>query len=133
MNTNFSFIIESVDWRSIFLFSDNTEWETQVNQLMAFYYCSSPSNDIAFERFNSTISPFFNEFDTQEKIEFLLKNIELSYKLCNKENLKNNHQALRKHFEKFLPKEFDFTVYPQFNAQTLQETPPDISQLNKLD
>ncbi|CAI3937334.1 unnamed protein product [Commensalibacter communis] len=128
-----SFIIDSYSWRKIFTFSDNTEWETQVNQLMTFYYSRSPSNDVAFERCNSTILPFFDKFNNQERIEFLLENIELSYKLCNKENLKNNHQALRKHFEKILPKEFDFTVYPQFNAQTLQDIPPDISQLNKLD
>ncbi|CAI3937002.1 hypothetical protein [Commensalibacter communis] len=133
MNKNSSFIISKIYWENIFNFSDSIEWDNQVNQLMVFYYCSSPSNNIALKRYNSTILPFLDKFNNQEKIEFLLKNIELSYKLCNKETLKSSHQALRKHFEKILPKEFDFTVYPQFNAQTLQETSPDISQLNKLD
>ncbi|CAI3922156.1 unnamed protein product [Commensalibacter communis] len=133
MNTNLSFFIEEYDWKNVFNFSDNIEWEMQVNQLITFYYCSASSNDIALERSNSTILPCFDKFNNQEKIEFLLTNIELSYQLCNKENLKRSHQFLRKHFEKILPKEFDFTVYPQFNAQTLQETFPDISQLNKLD
>lgn len=116
-----SYIIAKLHWKNIFEFSDSNEWENQVTQLITVYYCSSYDEDIINQRFNEGILPNLKYFNNKERVKFLLQNIEASPRVYERIQFKSEYSILRKHFEKILPKDFDFTQYPNFNNQAQQE------------
>lgn len=129
IKNNSSFIIDKLDWKNIFRFSDSHEWENQVTQLITIHYCSASRDDIIDRRFNESILPNLQYFNDQERIKFLLQNIEANPHVYKKIQFKSDYLILRKHFKEILPKDFDFTQYPNFNNQAQQE---EISNLSSL-
>lgn len=124
-----SYIINKLQWKNIFRFSDSHEWENQVTQLIAIHYCSAYRDDIIDRRFNQSILPNLQYFNDEERIKFLLQKIESSPHVYERIQFKSDYLILRKHFEKILPEDFDYTQYPNFNNQAQQEESSNLSSL----
>lgn len=122
-------IIGNDIWKNIFKFSDSNEWENQVTQLITIHYCSAYRDDIIDRRFNESILPNLKYFNDEERIKFLLQNIEANSYIYKRIKLKTDYLILREHFEEILPEDFDYTQYPNFNNQTQQEESSNLSSL----
>lgn len=121
IQNNSSYIIGKLDWNNVFKFSDSNEWENQVTQLITIHYCSADDENIIYLRFYESILPNLQYFNDEERIKFLLQNIEANPHVYERIQFKSEYSILRKHFEEILPEDFDYTQYPNFNNQTQQE------------
>ncbi len=113
--------IDDQQWRYLLELSDSEEWECKYAKLIAIYYCRSGSYNTADLRFTNNLLPNLKYFN-QESAEFLLKRIERNRQVYGRGGAIEGHKKVREVFEKFLPEDFDFSIYPSFANNTKEES-----------
>ncbi|MBQ4878814.1 hypothetical protein J8M21_16470 [Pseudoalteromonas luteoviolacea] len=107
-------------WKYILELSDSEEWEQQYAKLIANYYCRSGGFDTADKRFTNCLLPNLKYFDLDSAVHLLTK-IETNNQLYRRNRASTDHKKVRESFSKFLPADFDFSVYPEFDENTREE------------
>lgn len=107
-------------WKYVLELSDSEEWEGQYAKLVSCYYCRSGGFDTADKRFTNSLLPNLKYFDHDSAVH-LLTRIEGNNQLYRRNRASTDHTKVRESFSKFLPNDFDFSVYPQFEENTRVE------------
>ncbi len=107
-------------WQFVLELSDSEEWEKKYAKLISSYYCRSGGFDTADNRFSNSLLPNLKYFE-QESALYLLRKIEGNNQLYNRNRAGIDHKKVRESFNKFLPEDFDYTEYPQFDKNSRPE------------
>ena len=113
-------VFSEQQWQFVLKLSDTEEWEKQYAKLISSYYCRSGGFDTADNRFSDSLLPNLKYFD-QESAIYLLSKIEDNNQLYNRNRAEIDHKKVRDNFDKFLPDDFDYSVYPQFDKNSRVE------------
>ena len=104
--------IDSELWPIILSFEDSLEWQRNCCKLMAAYYGTSGSYNSADSRFQSTIQPNLELFDS-EAFHYLIKEIEANNQTYHRGRAEGDHSKIVEQIKEVDP-EFDYSNYPHF-------------------
>jgi hypothetical protein len=107
-------------WLCVLELSDSEEWEIMYAKLISSYYCRSSAFETADSRFSDSLLPNLDFFD-QESAEYLLGKIEGNNQVYWRNRAGIDHKKVRESFNKFLPDDFEYSAYPEFDDNTRVE------------
>lgn len=109
--------IDDAQWEYVFKLSDSEEWESSCAKLISSYYCRSGGFGTADARFTDSLLPNLRLFD-EESAEYLLGKIESNNQVYWRNRAGIDHKKVRDRFNEFLPADFDYSAYPEFDGNT---------------